>query len=161
MIIKSKTVFLTEDFTVMSVIERDRCLLVQQYDYSLSRARDSSGLPYGDTSGSTLRVTINTSTNVNTRALYRLLGVNEPTQFSIVNNAMFDELGRLVDYDSAMVAEGYVVSLDEGYDSQMRGGGNNNATMDICILCVAVQYVGERTMNENGQVCVSKLIRRF
>ena len=153
--------FLTEDFTVMSLVERDRCMLVQQYDYALSRARDNGGLPYGDTSGSTLNLTLNTSVNVNTRSLYRLLRVGEPAQFSLINNAVFDEGGRLVDYESAMVVEGYIVSLDEHYDSQRGEGENNNATMDICILCIAVQYVVERTMNENGQMTVSKLIRRF
>lgn len=111
-----KALFITDDTSQMIKVPQSKCLTLQHYHYKCQRNRDEMGYPYG----STLSVLLDcTFRNVpDTQVLYERLRDNKPYTYTFVFNATFDVSKYLESYENAMTVNGYIVDIEEKFDTK-------------------------------------------
>lgn len=90
---------------------RTNGMAVQQYDYTCALQRDRVGTIYGDPQSVVLDFSVcvmKTGQNL----FYEKLQDNGPDLYSFVFNAVFED-DKLKSFDQAIMAEGYVVEVEE------------------------------------------------
>jgi len=141
-----KVLFAGFNFQERRVSTKRQYVTVQKYDYKFSRNINAYGRAYGNSSGGLVTVTLRVSSGYDFRDYYERLKSNEPSMFSLVFNAVFDDHGVLSDYDSALLVNGYVVSMDEEYDRTSADEEGEQMCLTMGILIAGVSYVG---INDN------------
>ena len=90
-----------------------------------------------------MSITIPVGSNVMKDFYERLLS-NESQALTFVYNVTYDQSGTIASFDSAMVAEGYVIELAERYSTEPDDNEEKDVIMlDISFLLTAITYVGE------------------
>lgn len=139
----TKAVLFTENLVDIKVLKSANANVVQKLDYVLQRPRNDFGKPYGRMSGSVMSITIPVGSNVMKDFYERLLS-NESQALTFVYNVTYDQSGTIASFDSAMVAEGYVIELAERYSTEPDDNEEKDVIMlDISFLLTAITYVGE------------------
>lgn len=150
------TLFFNDITDPTVTVKREQCFTLQQFDYECSRMRNAMGMPYGPTQMTVLRFSIKSLPDGCQKEFYRRLSGYSTSSFSIVFNATFKTGENLEcvlgDYDSAMVVTGFVIDIDESFDtantpaaSLPNGGGQQEADLmmtRIGVLLHSIAYIG-------------------
>ncbi len=137
-----KAILIPEDFSEMARVSQDKCLTLQHFDYKCQRCRNEEGIPYGSTVSVVLNCTIRTVEDLH--VYYDCLKKNVPQAFSFIFNATFDNQRSLYDYEDAMIADGYVIDIEEDFNSAMNEDGETEQILcNVKILLSNITYVGK------------------
>lgn len=137
-----KAILIPEDFSEMARVSQEKCLTLQHFDYKCRRCRNEEGVPYGSTVSVILNCSFRTVEDLH--AYYDCLKKNESQDFSFIFNATFDDQKKLSDYEDAMVVNGYVVDIEETFNSAMNEAGESEQVLfGIKILLSSITYVGK------------------
>lgn len=143
-----KATLFFNDFSEVTV-KKEQGFTLQQFNYECSRKRNNMGMPYGPTQTTVLKFLIKSLPDGYLKEVYKRLDENTDSSFSIVFNATFrmDENGEntLSDYDSALVATGFVIGIDEAYS------GMNTGLMitNVEFLTKKITYIGNGNYKKN------------
>lgn len=99
-------------------IYRDDVLTVLDYNYECKRARNEQGYPYGKIFSPNIQFTLR---NVKKRALNEILSgmfENLTKTVSFIFNPVFDINGRMEQYESALIVEGFVTVIEDEYSNR-------------------------------------------
>lgn len=142
----TKALLITEDLTEIAAISQDDCMTVQHFDYHCSRSRNEMGEPYGPVVSVTLQVSIKALSNSSEKLLYERLKSNARYPYSFIFNATFDSWRKLSSYENAMVVSGYVVDVEETYDSAFSSETETDQMlMNVKILLSSITYIGKQS----------------
>ncbi len=137
-----KAILIPEDFSEMARVSQDKCLTLQHFDYKCQRCRNEEGVPYGSTVSVILNCTIRTVEGL--QGYYDCMKKNTPQAFSFIFNATFDNNRYLWDFEDAMIATGYVVDIEEDFNSATNEAGETEQILcDVKILLSNIKYIGK------------------
>lgn len=140
--INPKGFFMTEDIRLQNCIHQDACIAIDSYEYILNKSRQSNGTPLPvATSGSLLSVTMSIGSRNSMRPFYERMQDAQPTAYSVVFDARFDEHDTLEEYDSAFVLTGSMVGISEDYNLNPEAG-HENLTITVQILISQLTVLG-------------------
>lgn len=129
-----KGFFFTEDLRSVSKIRQDRCIPIERYEYTLNRSRRDNGEPNPvATSGSILSITVNIGSRNSLKVFYERIKDPNPSAFSVIFDAGFDEDGYLEDYYSALILTGSIVSVDEDFQT--------SEAIETDVFCMTLQVL--------------------
>lgn len=98
-------------------ITRDRCISVEHFDYCCSRNRDEKGYTYHASIPAMLNFSVRVNAADQVKQFYKKITSNTPGAISFLFNASFSDAKHLTDYADAMVAEGFVIDVQEDFRS--------------------------------------------
>ena len=129
-------------FEVKSVLQ-ENCMTVQRFNYDCVRERNNSGDSYGPTNPVILSFTVRVNNPADAKRYYEMLANNGHFPFSFLFNATFTENLRLEDYEDGMVCEGYVVSVEQVYESASDSlPTDEQMLLYVRVLLVSTTYLG-------------------
>ena len=99
-------------------VAKEQCYTVEHFAYGCSRKRNDAGFPYGATTPSELVFTIKLETPNSGKEFYQRIKENELFCYTFLFNAEFSAYGRLSSFDSALIAKGYMVDIEEYYNNE-------------------------------------------
>lgn len=137
-----KAVLFLEDITEGIPMRQAGGYTVQHFDYNCFRTRDKMGKPYGPSNASLMQIILKTISADGYKELYHRLNSQEFCPFTVVFNATYDEFRILNDYSDAMVANGYMVEIEELFDTQ--GSKKEGMMLSMKILLHSLDYLGKR-----------------
>lgn len=144
-------------------VKKEQGFTLQQFNYECSRKRNNMGMPYGPTGTAIIRLQIKSLPDGYLKEIYKRLGENTISFFSIVFNATFqtDEYGEniLSDYDSSLVITGFVISVEESYGNNLfkttskdlidKGTVTNLMMTNVELLAKSITYIGSENYKKN------------
>lgn len=124
-------------------VSRSQLLRVDSYEFSLQRSRNNLGVPYGASSGNRVLLTVSVGSKDRLKVFYERLSETTMSSVSLVFDAKCDEDGFLIpnSCEGIIVMEGYVVDIDERYDSATQDD-EEGSTIDIQLLLNGMCVVG-------------------
>lgn len=137
-----KAVLFLEDITEGIPMRQEAGLTIQHFDYNCFRTRDKVGKPYGPSNASLMQITVKTLSADGYKELYQRLNSLEQYPFSVIFNATYDEFKILQDYADAMLVNGYIVEIDELFDSA--NSKKEGMTLNMKLLLHSLDYLGKR-----------------
>lgn len=127
---------------------KDHCLRVQHFNYECEHNRNEAGEVYGPTKSVILRFTVRVNSPSQVSEFYKNLMVNADFNYSFLFNATFDANQRLYEYEDGMVVNGYVISIEELFNSEVNAQGESEQIqMNIEVLARSVTYLGSHEQN--------------
>ena len=140
-----KVVFVPEDISEMSAaVLRSNCLTVQHFNYESCRRHNSeTTLTYHAEEATTLDFTIRINNADCGKQLLTQMLDSELHAYSFIFNATFKPTGRLLDYDDAMMAQGYIIDIQEEFSTQSETGQTEQMLMHIRLLLNSVTFFGK------------------
>lgn len=137
-----KAVMFLEDISEGIPARQENGFTIQHFDYSCFRSRNKMGIPYGPSNASLMLITLKTISSDGYKELYQRLNSMEQYDFSLIFNATYDDYRILQDYEDAMIAHGYVVEIEELFDTT--DTQHNGMTLNMKILLHSLDYIGSR-----------------
>lgn len=139
-----KALLVTEDITEAGVsVRAGNCFTVQHFSYECHRRRNGAGFPYGPTVPSFLVFTVKVASDDSGKVFYERMQENGTFSYSFLFNASFNEMRSLSEYQDALVATGYIVDLEELYESAPLGDGTSEQMLIRAKLLISnLAYVG-------------------
>ena len=126
----------------MSVL-KENCLTVQHFSYDCVQKRNAAGEVYGATEPVMLRFRVRVNSPRHAKAFYRALASNIDCDYSFLFNATYKSNNRLNDCDDGMVANGFVVRIEENYhNTQSEDGTTEQMVLDVDFLVRRIIYLG-------------------
>lgn len=124
-------------------IEKNNCYTIQHFAYQCLRSRNDAGFPYGDTTPTEMVFTIRLAHPDDGKVFYHQMQSNELFEHTFIFNATFGPFCRLESFEDAMVVKGYVVDVNEDYDTAVLADGTmNQIRMEVCLLVSSITYAG-------------------
>ena len=139
-----KVVFTPEDLGEMSdAILRSNCHTVQHFHYESKRLRDpDSGIDIHAEDSTLMDITIRINNpNCGKQLLQHMQDV-ELHAYTFLFNATFKPTGRLDDYDDALMATGYIINIEETFDTPQQAEQQEQMLMHIRLLLNTITFVG-------------------
>ena len=137
-----KAVMFLEDINEGIPARQENGFTIQHFDYSCFRSRNKMGIPYGPSNASLMLITLKTISSDGYKELYQRLNSMEQYDFSLIFNATYDDYRILQDYEDAMIAHGYVVEIEELFDTT--DTQHNGMTLNMKILLHSLDYIGSK-----------------
>ena len=137
-----KAVLFLEDITEGVPMRQAEGYTIQHFDYNYYRTRDHEGNPYGGSNTSLMDITIKTISADGYKELYRRLHSRELYSCTIVFNATYDGFRILESYADAMVVNGYIVEIEEVFDTMTKK--RQGMMLSMKILLHSLDYLGTR-----------------
>ncbi len=133
-----------DDITSGIILTKDKSRTVQSFHYRCERKRNAMGMPYGPTAKTYLRFSVKTLPDGHLKDLYNRMYETVPSAFSFVFNATFDPDDQLSDYDTALVVEGFITSVDEVYEGLSTETTDAKGLMltNVEFLAKSISYMG-------------------
>lgn len=140
-----KVVFVPEDICEMrDAILRENCFTVQHFNYESKRCHDAgSSSTYHSEASTKLDFTVRINTPVCGKQLLAHMQDPEQHAYSFIFNATFKPTGRLLDYDDAMMATGYIIDIEEDFTTIQKKEQPEQMLMHIHLLLNAITFVGK------------------
>lgn len=140
-----KAVLVVEDIMEQGIsVWQGNCFTVQHFSYSCSRRRNNAGAPYGTTLPSYLDFTVKVASDNNGKVFVDRMRLDETFPYSFLFNARFNEKSRLSEFEDAMVATGYVVDVEECYDTEQNAEQSaEQMLIRVRLLLSNIAYLGE------------------
>ena len=136
-------------------VMKEKCLVLQNFSYECERMRNNSSDVYGASKPVILKFTIRVNSPSHAKELYQRLALNGHNDFSILFNVTFDANQRLADYEDGMVVNGYVVSVEEKYNSlRDESGLDKQMILDVEVLVRSTVYMGREEQNNLKSVFI-------
>lgn len=112
-----------EDYRLLRDVSSERCLIIQKYEYSMHRSRKDNGEIYDNVPfGNVMTLTLSVGSADQLKPFYTRSMEFESSRFSVLFSTDFDKSGHLEDYRSSIVVDGYVVGVDEDFESDPNKG---------------------------------------
>lgn len=143
-----KALLVTEDITEQGVnVYQNNCFTVQHFTYECRRRRNDEGIPYGSTLPSFLDFKVKVAPGDNGKVFLERLKQSETFPYSFLFNADFNSM-RLSACEDALVATGYIVNVEESYESvPQEDGSADQMLIHARLLLTNIAYAGsERTL---------------
>ena len=137
-----KAVLFLEDVAEGIPMRQEAGYTIQHFDYNFFRTRDKVGRPYGPSNASLMQITIKTLSADGYKELYSRLNSIERYAFSVIFDASYDAFKILQDYADGMVVDGYVVEIEEVFDTT--GNKKDGMILSMKILLHSLDYLGKR-----------------
>lgn len=133
---------IAQDFEAITIVKRRDCYVIQNYKYASSHPRDEQGKPYATTNCALIDVVISVDTLRTIQTFYQQLCSNEAFTYTIFFNVTYDSQNAIESYDQAIKMEGYVVDMEENFDTEASGPEEQKQmTCKVRILLSKVKYV--------------------
>jgi hypothetical protein len=139
-----KAVVVMENFldNPMNIL-KENCMTVQHFNYECSHKRNESGDIYGASNPVILDFAVRVNSPQQAKVFYKELVSNQPVDFSFLFNVTYNENLRLSDYEDGMVVNGYIVHIEEEYNSSSnQAGSNTQIELHVKVLTRSVTYLG-------------------
>ena len=137
-----KASLITEDISETHNILQSKCHIVQHFDYKCQRSRNEEGEAYGTTISAILNCTIQSADNL--QVFYERMQSSSPHTYTFLFNSTFDERKELSDYEDAMIVTGYIVDIEEIFDtSSSSPDETTQMLLKFQILLSNITYVGK------------------
>ncbi len=125
-----------------TIIRRSQCHTVQEYSYCFQRTRNDAGFPTGPTLTTILEFTIKIGSPEEGRLYYQRIHDNQPYDYTFIFNATFGTHMQLVDSEDAMVVNGYVVDVEDNYDTEDENGQSEQMLIHLKLMINSIAYIG-------------------
>ena len=143
-----KTVLYTENFFEMpDNVVNTNSFNVIDYRYRLFRERDEFNVPYGSFLTENLTFTVKASTLNDCMVFYQFMDENRSHPFSIIFDPVFNAYGRMTSFKDGIVANGYVVDIQESCEDN-DSTGNEQLTVKISLILNKMSYLGMESLHE-------------
>ena len=143
-----KTVLYTENFFEMpDNVVNTNSFNVIDYKYRLFRERDEFNVPYGSFLTENLTFTVKASTLNDCMIFYQFMDENRSHPFSIIFDPVFNAYGRMTSFKDGIVANGYVVDIQESCEDN-DSTGNEQLTVKISLILNKMSYLGMESLHE-------------
>lgn len=137
-------------------IEKNNCPIVQHFSYKCQRNRNDAGIPYGSTIPTELKFTILLGSSKDSKQFYQQLTLNELFEHTFIFNPSFDDSSKayLKYYEDAMIVKGYVVDVDEDFDTKGTDDNEDNLIqIEVTLLLSSITYQGrEEKINRKLEI---------
>lgn len=134
---------------------KENCLIIQQFSYECERMRNNNSDVYGATKPVIMRFTIRVNSPAHAKEFYHRLALNGHYDFSVLFNVTYDANRRLADYEDGMVINGYIVGVEENYNSlKDQEGVDKQMQLDVEILVRSTIYMGREEQNNLKSVFI-------
>ena len=134
---------------------KEKCLVLQNFSYECERIRNNSSDVYGASKPVILKFTIRVNSPSHAKELYQRLALNGHNDFSILFNVTYDNNSRLAGYEDGMVVNGYVVSVEERYNSLLdESGVDKQMILDAEVLVRSTIYLGREEQSNLNSVFI-------
>ena len=117
-------------------------MTVQRFDYTCQRKRDDTGKAYGPTDPVFLNFVIRVNGPEQSKPFYKNLSSTEHYPISFLFNATFNATQRLTDYNDALVVDGYVIEVEDNYNSGTPGATTEQITLSVKMQVRKFTYLG-------------------
>lgn len=146
-----KAVIIPENFLENPLnVLKENCLTVQHFEYLCEHKRNNSGALFGATQPVTLKFSVRVNSPHHAKEFYHRLIHNGHYSFSFLFNATFNSNQRLTEYDDGLVADGYVVGIEEKYKTEGNEQGVDEQMMlDVTLLVCSMTYLGREHHHTN------------
>lgn len=153
-----KAVVILEDLLEMPAnILKENCLTVQNFNYDCVRKRTQKGDIYGAMDPVILSFTIRVNDQLQAMRFFKAIVSNLTTSLSFLFNATYDPRMRLKDYEDGLVVNGYVVGVEEVYQTEANENGEfQQMLLNVKLLVGRVTYLGNEESSNLKGVFVSK-----
>lgn len=140
---KPLTAFFTLHNEALSNLVKSSCDTIQSLDYTCTRNRDEAGTPYGPPQFTELTFSLRASITNYKSTFYKLLDSHEAGNFTFLFNADFTPKTRKLDkYEGGFVVQGYIINIDEEYETSSKDGTFEQLLLHITLLVNAITYLG-------------------
>lgn len=127
-----------------TTVTRDQCMTVEHFNYRCARKRDRDGRTYGANDPVELSFCVRINAAEQAQPLYRLLVAEDKGILSFLFNATFSSTQRLSEYDEAIAVEGYVVDIQEDFQTAVLSiQEEEQITLRARMLVRSINYVGK------------------
>lgn len=123
-------------------ILKENALTVQKFSYDCTYRRNHSGDVYGAVEPVILQFCIRVNSPHHAKQFYIESILNNHFQFSFLFNVTWNEYQRLSGYEDGLVADGYVVHVEEEYHSKNQNGVDQQMLLNVKVLVRSVTYLG-------------------
>ena len=132
-------------------ILKENALTVQYFSYDCTYRRNNAGDIYGAVEPVILQFRIRVNSPHHARQFYSESILNNHFQFSFLFNVTWRDDDRLGSYEDGLVADGYIVHVEEEYHSSKRVDGvDQQMLLDVKVLVRSVTYLGrERNLTSH------------
>lgn len=153
-----KAVVILEDLLEMPAnILKDNCLTVQNFNYDCVRKRTQKGGIYGAMDPVILSFTIRVNDQFHALRFFKAIASNLTTSLSFLFNATYDPRMRLKDYEDGLVVNGFVVGVEEVYQTEANENGEfQQMLLNVKLLVSTVTYLGNEENSNLKGVFVNK-----
>lgn len=141
-----KAVLFLGDIKELTNLRQDDGYTIQNLDYQSFRSRDKLGQPYGLTNASLADITLRSISGEGDKKLYSILKERGCHAFSVLYNVKYTEEHLVDDYDIATVLNGYIVEIEEKFETGHKK--NQSMILSMKILLHDVEYIGNNTQRK-------------
>lgn len=131
--VSRKAVMIAEDFQHLSLVSKNRCIVLQHYEYKSTRPLNSSANVYNSTTGTVLSFEMVIDDYNKLKVLYDRINDTSKSSFSFIFNPEFAKDLTLTSYDMATVVDGFVVEIAEHHDNYSVANRQMSATIRILV----------------------------
>ena len=139
-----KAVVIADEFQgTMQNVLKEKCLTVQHFDYHCEYNRNQNGEHFGSQQPAILNFTIRVNSMLQANTYYKNLVDNNNFEYTFLFNPHFGSNQRLINYEDGLVVNGYVVSIEEDFNSAKNSQNiDEQVILNIQILVRSVLYLG-------------------
>ena len=134
---------------------KENCLIIQHFSYECERMRNNSSDVYGATKPVIMKFTIRVNSPVHAKEFYQRLALNGHYDYSILFNITYDANRRMADCEDGMVINGFIVGVEEVYNSMKdEDGVDKQMLLNVEILVRSTIYLGREEQNNLKSVFI-------
>lgn len=127
----------------MQNVLKEKCMTVQHFDYHCEYNRNQNGEHFGSQQPALLNFSIRVSSMSQASVFYKNLVGTGNFEYTFLFNPHFGSNMRLSTYEDGMIIDGYVISVEENYNSaKNKEDRDEQVVLDIKILIRNVLYLG-------------------
>ena len=126
-------------------ITRDHCFTVQHFNYESKRYRSKENdANYHAEEPTILDFTIRINTPESGKLLFSQIQKQESFAYSFLFNTTFNAMNSLESYEDAMVACGYIIDIEEVFNTEKGKGQQEQMLMHVKLLLNNITFIGKQ-----------------
>ena len=124
-------------------VQKEKCYTVQNFNYRCERSRNDAGFPFGDTNPAVMAFTVRLVHPEEGVVFHKRLIENEPSDYTFLFNATYNDQQRLRGYDNAMTVNGFVVDVEDDFSAGGKDIDNRQMLIRVKLFINSVTYKGK------------------
>lgn len=132
-----------------TILRKEDCVTVVQYRYDSVRNIDKKGFPIVNSPSILLDITLRNFSHKVSKHFLTEISRNSPSDYTFLFNASFDDNKVLKNSEGRMIARGYVVEIEESFDSN----NSENSTVDRKLMKLKI-LLSQMTFNSENSKCI-------
>ena len=121
-------------------VQKEKCYTIQHFSYRNERSRNDVGYPYGPANPMTMAFTVRLVEPEEGMVYHKKLIENDPTNFTILFNATFNDNQRLKAYDNALIVDGFVIDVEDDFSA---GEKDTQMLIRVKLFVRSITYKGK------------------